>query len=594
MNRGTLTQLSAALSAGLLISVWGATLVPWVFPKVGPMGLVIVAILGLAGAAAIIFIPRKILDSPSARSLGAARGLAVWAAPALSTVLLVISWASSGGYPSWAMRGDMAWNTVQSLLIHADGGVVPAIHPNPAPLTNVLFAIAYGPAAQPSLASVFSAHAVVILFVAMLASVLSGRYVAERAAHLHPLVSWGAVVTVGLLPYAGVMLGSVELLGHANMLTSYLVLWLTWIVYSAMRWHPAVRISLLFALSTIIVACWAPLVTVPISLILVAAIDWWRVRQSGVRTAALRWGVLIAGLVQFAMYLLLVTLPDLRREGAALSQDGGAFSISPKLTAVILVAVAVAAALTWVAAMKVRTSAEGLVRISAVDSSELERYESVRAVSMGVLAMLFISIPAIGYLMLQRVGMDSLWGYYPVKYVLLLTTVTAGVLLGSAVAALRDSSGVSWQVLVLGAAAILVLLPVLAPFGWKPSATSLAPAVRLAAQPMSAAQVSGIDDLVVIADAHRGEANLYIDDDAWSEDFVNFYLIQLSAQRSTDAVRSFAFAADQLSREQLCSLIETWDRPVNVFTGEDQAGRAQSLETCSAGRVTLEPVASVR
>lgn len=593
--RGSRTAVWAAIIGSALFGVaWGSAIVPRVFPGIGQAGVLVVAFVGLVCAvASAVFFSRSGSSAPVQR-LGIARELAVFFAPVLSTTLLVVAWVGSGGYPAWAMRGDMVWNTAQTLFIHADGGVAPEIHPNPAPLTNVLFAIAYGPTAQPSLAAVFGAHAVVILCVAMLASVVSGRYVAERARHLHPVISWGAVCAVGFLPYAGVILGSAALIGHANMLTSYLVLWLAWVAYSEVRWHPALRVALLLVFSTVTVASWAPLVTVPISLTLAATIEWWRARRGSPGATRLQWVAVVAGLAQLMIYALLVTLPDLRREGSALSQNGAAFTISMRLTAVTFVAIAVAAALTWVAATKRLDSVRDRASLPLVGSMETVRYESVLAVGRGMLAMMFVSVPGLGYLMLQRVGMDSLWGYYPVKYVLLLTTVAVGVLLGSVVAVLSDSSGALRDALVLGLAAILVLLPVLAPFGGRPSATSLAPAVRFVTQPLSATQIHAIDTLVDIADSHRGEANLFIDDDVWSEAFVNSYLIQLSAQRSTDEFRVFAYASDHLSQDQLCSLIEIWNRPVNVFVGEDHTGRAKSLEACGVSSLTFAPAASVR
>ena len=141
-------------------------------------------------------------------------------APVVASMMLVIGWVRSGGYPIWAMTGDMIWNTWQSLFLHANGGVGLGENSNPAPLTNVLFALGYGVVPEPSLGHIFQTHGWVLLVIGALASFLSGYYTAMRAQGMNIFVGSFLAFTVGWLPYTGVTFFQISEAGHANIFAS--------------------------------------------------------------------------------------------------------------------------------------------------------------------------------------------------------------------------------------------------------------------------------------------------------------------------------------------------------------------------------------
>lgn len=577
MYKGTIGRAAAAISAALVGVAWGATLVPRIDNGLGALGLMMTLGLAIACAMLCLFSLGRNPERADTSKLRIQEWWPAALAPIVGSFLLIVGWISAGGFPSWAMNGDMVWNTAQSLFVHQDGGVQPELHPNPAPLTNTLFAMGYGQAPVPSLAVVFSTHAVVLLALAFLAALLSGWYVAARASGLHPVIRVALVFAVAWVPYTGTLFGAVAEFGHANVLTSYLVLWLAWIVYAERTIPRMLRVALLLLLVTVTVASWAPLAIVPLALAIVAFVDVFRARAQASDAQMMvrpwHWLVLLLSVLQLLAYGVLVTLPDLNREGAALGQDGGGLAFTPRTAAVILVALALTAIVTWWL------------------SRSHEHSDDIRAVSAGLLAVLLLSLPAIAYLLLQRQGMPSLWGYYPAKFVSMLSLVGVGVMIASIAAVIPRRFGFFKQLLPALVCAVLFTLPVLGPFAWTPEFRSLAPELTVARTEPDANRAAYLRALVSISDEHRGEPSLLFDDNLWGELMVNGYLIQLSTERSTDPVRAFAYAGDHLSSAQLCELSAAWgEREIYVYVGDDSQDRAAQLESCATGSFTVLPM----
>lgn len=574
MNPGTLGRTSATISAALLGFVWGASLVPRLSCEPRPLGLLLTLTLAIACALLCLLMLGRKSEGDASTLLKFRECWPALLAPAIGTSLLAIGWVRSHGFPVWAMNGDMVWNTAQSLFVHQDGGVVPSVHPNPAPLTNTLFALAYGQAADPSLGTVFVAHATVLLVLAVLAAVLSGLYVALRASGLNPLVRVGLTFGVSWIPYTGALFGAVTEFGHANVLTSYLVLWLAWIVYAERTIPRVMRVSLLLILTTVTVATWAPLAVVPIALALVGFVDMLRERAQAselhARVKPWQWLVLVLGAVQLSVYGLLVTLPDLNREGAALGQDGSGLAFTPQAATTTFVALGISAFVTWWLARRSQNCGD------------------VETVSRGALSVLVLSMPALAYLLLQRQGMTYLWGYYPAKFVSILALVSVGVMIASIAAVTPRRFGVFRQLIPVAVCVVLFALPTLGPFGWAPGMRSLAPGVHLAIQPTDAKKLEPLRALVEIYDERPGQASLLLDHDLWGELMVNGYLIQLSTERSTDPVRAYAYVGDHLNAAQLCDLLVVWgDRDVKVYLGDVGPVRVDQLESCDAENLLI-------
>lgn len=549
-------------------------LLPAFLPPAGPIALTVVGVISIAAAIATVHCLRPQSAEP-------ALSWTVWwpalVAPVVGAALLCIDWIRGGVAPWWVLDGDMVWNTAQSLFIHADGGVYPALHPNPAPLTNLLFAMGYGPAAEPSLGLVFGIHAVIVIVLAAGASLLSGLYLARRAADLHPFVRACLVIALAWLPFTGALLGGVFAYGHANALTSYLGLWLAWVVFSEPTLRGLHKTAILCALATVIASSWAPLVVVPAALAALTAVFAWREWRMS-RIGATR--DLIVALLSFAQlgaYGILITLPDLRRDSGGLSADGAAIMVGPYFMAGVVALVVCAAIVT------------------ALLGAHGKGFRENSEVALGIGAVLVLSFPVLAYMLWQRAGLPSMWGYYPVKFILLLTAVLAGVLIASIAGMISPRWGVLRQTLA-ALCAVPLFLSVVAPAylsgqGWG----AFAPSLVRSASGAVVLDAAATEELIRIfdADPFGEQITVGVAQDPGRERLVNNYLIQLSADRSSDEIRLFAYTLDTNNTQQLCDMIALWGDGVTVLTVPERVEPlGDQLRTCvseSAFSVEVAP-----
>lgn len=560
----TLACVALGILAWLFVIAWVAVLVPrWGKERSG-------AFFWLC-AVALACILIWIMSRQNARlDRGVPTGRLIWIAwvsPVFGTASLLYLGVRSAGMPAIAMNNDMVWNTAQALFVHSDGGVLPESHPNPAPLTNVLFALAYGPQGEVSLRTVFVAQFLVIVAAAFLASLVSGLFVFRSSAGAAPLLRSLLTVMVGWAPYGGVVLGSVFSFGHVNVLLSYLVMWLIWIVFSE-----GSRISRIAGCSigvTILLALWAPLIVFPISLLIVSILHGGRWRNRGLtmpRREALNIRVAIVGtlsLVQMAVYLLLVTAPDLGREGGALAAEGASLPFSRKSALALLFVILLGLAVAWF--------------MSPASRSLRDKIKAL------LLATVF-GLAACGYLVYQRhEASATLWGYYPIKFFAIYGIVLAGIvatILGEVAAGRKKCSG-RWSVGAL--AMVLLFVAAFAPLSWNIRFGTVAPGIAQGREETEI-QTEDIRQLVQVHDAQTDEAAFFLD---WNgplrDSFVNRYLIQLSTQRSTDPARRFAYYFDPSSDSDLCALLTAWDRDVTIYarSGGTSTDLGERLKGCT-------------
>lgn len=544
---------------------------PTLLPGVGPIALTVTGVLSLASG---IWVARSLRPREEEARLRSSVWWPAWIAPLVGTALLLVDWVRGGVAPRWALNGDMVWNTAQSLFIHSDGGVQSAIHPNPAPLTNLLFAIGYGPGNDPSLGWVFDVHAGVIVLLAAASSLVSGLYVARRSAALHPFVRACLVIAVAWLPYTGGLLGGVVMLGHANALTSYLALWLGWVVFSEPTLRALQKVALLLLLSTVIASSWAPLTVVPVALGVLAAVfalrDWRKYRVGSTKDLV----VAGAAFVQLAAYALLVTLPDLRRDGGGLKSDGAVIMVGPLFMLMVMALIVLVAIVT------------GLWK----PRSEMLREN--REVALGVGVVLLFSAPVFAYMLLQRAGQPTLWGYYPVKFITLLAMVLAGVLIASVASMISPRAGWAKQALA-ALIAVPLFVSVLAPAflaGQRWGAFS--PSIVLSQSGDVQADAAATKELIRIFDERQFSAQVAVEvagDSGW-ESLINNYLIQLSAEGSRDQIRVYAYTLNTQDPQQMCDMIALWDEEVTVWTVPERVEplTAQLGECPAASTVSVE------
>lgn len=567
MRVGSLGRAAAVAAIGLTVFVWcGAWVLPALLPGLGPVGLIGAAVVAMVVAVVCLAFTRRAVDEPR---ISVGNWWPALVPPVLGAALMGIAWLRGGGPLGLVTSGDMVWNTAQSLFIHADGGVLSEIHPNPAPLTNLLFAASYGPSATPSLGTVFAANSAIILLLALASSLCSGLYVARRAEGLHSFVRLCLVFAVGWIPFTGVLLGGVVTFGHANMLSSYLVLWLAWIIFGETVLAPFTRTGVLLALSTVVLASWAPLLVLPIALAVVAGIgDLRHLRKTGMRAGWRNWLLPLLMFAQLVAYGLLVTLPDLRRDGEALSQDGATPSITPQIALGMLVLIVLAA---W-----------GTARAARGTNSQ----DAARHVAVGVSSVLVLALPALAYMFLQRVDAASFWGYYPVKFIIMLVMVISAVLIGSLASVVPRRRGFLVQTFLAATAIPLFAAVTLSSFGWVPGVRSLSPSTQIIISPAEESRVKALAQLVQIYDRDHGGAQLAVGltDEPTDDQLANSFLIQLSAERSTDPVRDYAYSLDTVNTQQICDLIALWDRGVTVHTVPERLSEVtERLGQCAVG-----------
>ena len=559
MISGALGRFAAAITVVFFVLVWGSRLTVLLLPDPGPEKLLDLFLIAVVLAAFGWFILRKHRLPSQEDAVPRSVWLQASVAPIVASTMLLIGWFRSGGYPTWVLKGDMIWNTYQSLFIHADGGVGFGERSNSAALTNLLFAVGYGPLPDPSLGHIFQVHAWVLLAIGVVTSFVSGSFTALRAKGLNPFVGSLLTFIVGWLPFTGVLFFQISEAGHANTFVSYMLLWLSVLIYGERTMAPKTRIALLLALTVVIAASWAPLVVFPVSLASVLFVLVWNSPDKG---GLKSWVLPILAFAQAGSYAIFITLPDFRTDQQALGNGGWQFPISLQdviVSTTVLLSFAVVT--FWLANRK------------------HPRQSEVVLTSIGLFAALGFATPALGFLLLQCLGTDDLMGYYPVKFVSFLLVLVAGLLI-TQVAALIPRSGKALTQLLI---AVLCALPLIWAGVMVPSFTrsfdqmTMAPTAIVSRAPLTAEQIQGMNRLVKIFDSNRKGANLVLDSDEWVQELSNNYLIQLSVEKSSDPVRHF-FMANQRpwDDEDLCDVVRIWNRDVVVYTSPDEVAQTEA------------------
>lgn len=462
-----------------------------------------------------------------------------------------------GGF-SWAMHEDAVWNTVSARFMVADGGFNAAIHPHSSPLTAALMAsqMAFGRGAVPSadllLHDSMAFGNLWLLFV-IIASVLACVAVARFVPNRHPRWQLFLAAAAALLPWSWYVAGWSFDLGYLNASLSVVILLGAWIAWREGREQPVV-VSFALALSTTaLLATWAPLALMPLALLAVHSLDIVRSRNRTHLIAAIcAWGVVVT-------YVVLVTLRDFARESTALSFDGGMFNYPSWLFALTLVAVVVTALV-----------------LGAKRSTD-------RPLMFGVLSVSVASAVAVAYLLFQRRGAETLWGYYPAKMgwisSILLVVLFLGV--GTRLAARigrTDRRRVAFVAVALATAGILCCVQ-------PPSRFDVFSPLNL----VTASGIARHNALVPVVSelASPGTKNVVYN---WStpdgDTFTDLWLLQLPSVTGAEPLRTYAYYVATSQLESVCEVDRVWGASVKVHTTEE---RLESLlnETCPDNGLTV-------
>lgn len=475
-----------------------------------------------------------------------------------------------GGHLSWAMGNDAVWNTVASRLLLTDGGLVAAVHPNPSPFSNALMAsaMAGGRAAVPS-AGLLEHDIVRIaqlwLALTFLACVLSALVVAREVS---PDRRWRrsiAGVIGGAIPMLWYVSGFAFAYGFVNVTVSLVVLLSVWIIWKEAASSPFVGLCALLLAATVMLAVWAPLAPVPLALAaLCGALQWHN------RSALVRWPVAVslsACAAMLVLYGLLVSLPDLRRDGSVLGAGGAMVPIG-RLDPIVCAGVVIA--LTALSAFRTGRR-RALVGVCAV-------------VASGGAGVLWLSLGG---------AASGGWGYYPAKLAWILT------ILGIVIAA---ASVLSWLnvprigpvgsagVFASAGAVVLLLAALVPPVSWSPG--HLVPALTIGRVGGSSAQDAEASVLFAVSDPTRKTLLVQYFDDPRQEVFVNGWLIQQHSQLSRDPMRTNAYYLDTANLGQVCAVVRSWTGPVTVVTRNAQLP-AKLGAVCQGADVTVRVVGTL-
>lgn len=313
--------------------------------------------------------------------------------------------------------------------------------------------------------------------------------------------------------------------------------------------------------SVALLATWAPVAAIPFALAAFALLSRLPTFVRGPGNAG-RLVLLAVAVAPVPLYVLTVTLPDLRRDGAALAVDGGIMPLQPVHVAVIAV-VAVA--------------------ISALTALHLHQ----RHQFTGVVIVVAISGVVGAYLIAQRSGSASWWGYYPAKFawlvVSLLIVIIAATLL-SELAVLRRRPAASIGVLALATLVPGVLMAQVPPMGDR-LASLITPMAIVTHQGVAGSYPVAQRLFELAEPGVRTMAFSYLS--PTDDTFLNSWLLQLESTEASDPIRMYSYILDPTDEAQACDAIRAWDAPVRVITSDVTLSR-RLVERCAGTEITVD------
>jgi len=491
--------------------------------------------IGLAASVVIAAPPRHRTNPPAF-----ARAIAATVTPGIAVLTLLVAEQLGSRGVVWAMHGDAVWNLVTARFMLDDGGMRPELHPNSSPAAAALLAVVASVGRDVVVPADLLRHDVdrlaqLWIVFALLASVMAAL-VAVHTPKLTRVGRWVAGIVAGLVPLSWYVMGFSWELGFLNAPIALVLLLASWIAWLECRISPLRGAALLSVTAVALLATWAPLAAVPSAFAVAALIaDRRRLRRSLGAVAA--W---VAVALPVPLYVLVVTLDDFRRDGAALAVNGGFPALGFGDTVVT----------TGVAVTII-----GLVALNAGDRHRL----------IGVAALVVAGAVGVGYLVAQRMPTGVPWGYYPAKMAWLVLVLLIVIAVGSVCAIVPVDRSVRLRSVALAATGAVALAGcmVLVPPLRQPVIANLIPWVDVARGTGVAAPAESAEALFAVArPGVKSVAARYSGDDG----FLNLWLLQLESESSAEPVRAYAFGLDVNDPNQVCGVIRAWGGQVVVHT----------------------------
>ena len=537
--------VAAAVAVPLAAVAWGIRLYHKVGLTVATGNLVLLAVLALVALVLLAVGPRAI--RPRRADLITALLPAAVVPAAVGVFFAFLPTVRDGLALSWAMHNDAVWNLVSARFILNDHGLIPSLHPNSSPLTAVLIASGLAPGrsgVQPSgyLQHDIAAMAVLFALSTVLASLIAGLVSAWAIPAQRPVLrALGAVLGSALIA-SWFVAGFSFQLGFYNVMPSLACLFAAWLSYLRGAASPVWALALLLVDGTALLALWAPLAVVPVTLAAVVALRGLVPRLRAVHWTG--WVLLALSAVQIAAYVLLFSLPDLRRDHEALAGGGQMAPVSP---AVLFISAGLAIAVSGSAA----------------------RAASGRWALVGVVvAVLGLSL-GYAYLGMQVSADHYWWGYYSAKLTWLGGVLLIVIALSAAFAGLATAPLERWPRIAAAFGTVTVLVALAASVLPKvPTVSALVPYLDIVGGTGVSARDNAVPTLFALSDPRERAivAKYSTPDDDY---FTNGWLLGLPATSGTDPIRTWAYYMDATKPELICPAMSAWGGGVTVYTRSD-------------------------
>lgn len=473
-------------------------------------------------------------------------------------------------------REDMVFNSILSLRIHQAGGIDDIN--NPAFLANLVTSLFYGPGkGYPPLRVMMTGNAVSVALICALASLVGAAYTWSRTQRARPLGRLVAVVAVGWIPFTGVVLGSEVIVGHINVVMTYLVLWLAWILYDSEDERAGVALAWELCATTLVLACWPPVAIIPGVLCVLMGVRWRKaLRAQGGRPERKELVILTVSALGFLAFTVGYPLRALASYGEVLGANGGNIGDPPFILLAILVDMLC-----------------GLWLVLARPQS--------RERSLAIVLVFSGAFLGVVYLLNQRTEDTIGMGYYVNKYLLLVNVFTASILaveLASEMASQDRSSGPRSLLrhATIVPALVLVLCAVGLPlqnYGMRSWVAPIHTPVNWAV--FAPVEVMNHEDDVFarVFDKEQGGAAMFYK--ASTELLVdmdrNRFMIQFSAPTDKE-VRIYAYTSARDYYGRVCGVFEAWGKDATVYTSKSRRTDARLwVEGCWAPGQKVEIIA---
>ena len=477
--------------------------------------------------------------------------------------LMLFMVVTGSRFMAWATNSDAVWTLVHARTLFADNGMARDSMANPAPLTGTLIASAFRFDQNSSESADLLAHEITMagqlwLLVIIATALIVGHLVNESTRSTGPVLRWIGTLGSALLMFTWYFAGYATQFGFYNASIALCVLLSAWAVWNSVALKPGTQSLLLSGATLAMLATWAPLALAPAFL---TAFHLFRQRRAVIaqRNETVK---ALTGFGVLAAYILGVAIPDLIKTGSALGADGGMIDIKP-------LHVLIVGSLTLVA----------IAALAKIENS----YDSLLVVGYQVLLIAFAL--GIGYLMLQRLDVQTQWGYYAAKFAWLATSLVLVIGLqafGRLLGQLRSKS-VRAMTIVGGASALLLamLLP-----GFPNPNVVFAPLTNIVydEQADRNSKVNVVSKL-----ASYGQKNIAISYSAnpKADLALNNWLLQLNSVNSDEPIRLYSYHVDGTDDQLTCQAIEVWGESVVIHSRSKQA-IDRLRENCPKERFEIE------